>query len=69
MPAIASSLSSFEEEGMQNAVDATVQLIEYALGVLPVVPENLVCPMSIYQNHMLVDGQLSKIILHGKRPD
>ena len=41
MPAIASSLSSFEEEGMQKAVDATVQLVEYALDVLPVEPENL----------------------------
>ena len=41
MPAIASSLTSFEEKGMQYAVDATVQLIEQALEVLPMVPENL----------------------------
>ena len=41
MPAIASSLSSFDEVGMQKAVDATVQLVEYALAVLPIEPENL----------------------------
>jgi 5'/3'-nucleotidase SurE len=41
MPAIASSLTSFEDEGMQKAVDATVQLIERAIEILPMVPENL----------------------------
>tara|TARA_B100001741_G_scaffold231335_1_gene192629 strand:+ start:1539 stop:2525 length:987 start_codon:yes stop_codon:yes gene_type:complete len=41
MPAIASSLTSFDDEGMQKAVDATVQLIERAIEILPMVPENL----------------------------
>ena len=41
MPAIASSLTSFDYEGMQKAVNATVQLIEHAIEILPVVPENL----------------------------
>ena len=41
MPAIASSLTSFEDEGMQKAVDATVQLIERSIEILPMVPENL----------------------------
>ncbi len=41
MPAIASSLTSFDDEGMQKAVNATVQLIEHAIEILPVVPENL----------------------------
>ena len=41
MPAIASSLTSFEDEGMESAVKATVEVIEQALEILPVVPENL----------------------------
>ena len=41
MPAIASSLTSFDEEGMEKAVDATVEVIEQALNILPMVPENL----------------------------
>ena len=41
MPAIASSLTSFDDEGMQKAVNATVQLIEHAIEILPVIPENL----------------------------
>ncbi|MBT5736121.1 MAG: hypothetical protein HN794_03415 [Euryarchaeota archaeon] len=41
MPAIASSLTSFDEEGMEKAVEATVDVIEQALNVLPMVPENL----------------------------
>jgi len=41
MPAIASSFTSFEREGMEDAVEATVQLIEVALGILPVEPVNL----------------------------
>ena len=41
MPAIASSLGSFELEGMEQAVKATVDLIEVVLDVLPLVPENL----------------------------
>ena len=41
MPAIASSLTSFDDEGMQKAVNATVQLIEHAIEILPIVPENL----------------------------
>ena len=41
MPAIASSLTSFDDEGMQKAVNATVQLIEHAIEILPVIPENV----------------------------
>ena len=41
MPAIASSLTSFEDDGMESAVKATVEVIEQALEILPVVPENL----------------------------
>ncbi|MDE0857872.1 MAG: hypothetical protein OSA38_04815 [Candidatus Poseidoniaceae archaeon] len=41
MPAIASSLGSFQLEGMEGAVQATVDLIEIALKVLPLIPENL----------------------------
>jgi 5'-nucleotidase len=41
MPAIASSLASFEVEGMDKAVEATIEVIEKALKVLPMVPENL----------------------------
>ena len=41
MPAITSSLTSFEYEGMESAVKATVEVIERALEILPVIPENL----------------------------
>ena len=41
MPAIASSFTSFELEGMEHAIQATVELIEVALGVLPHEPQNL----------------------------
>ena len=41
MPAIASSWSSFDPEGMQISIDATVHLVEAALAVLPEVPRNL----------------------------
>jgi broad specificity polyphosphatase/5'/3'-nucleotidase SurE len=35
MPAVASSFTSFEPEGMQRAVDATVMLVERVLPLLP----------------------------------
>ena len=41
MPAIASSWSSFDPEGMEIAIEATVQLVEAALDVLPNEPANL----------------------------
>jgi len=41
MPAIASSLGSFEIDGMEGAVQATVDLVEVALEALPLVPENI----------------------------
>ncbi len=41
MPAIASSLTSFEEIGMDRAVEATVEVIEQALKILPKTPTNL----------------------------
>lgn len=41
MPALASSLASFELDGMEGAVKATVDLIEVALKALPHTPENL----------------------------
>lgn len=41
MPAIASSFTSFEEEGMEAAIQGTVELIEVALRVLPNEPKNL----------------------------
>jgi len=41
MPAISSSWSSFDPEGMEIAIDATIQLIEVALAVLPDEPANL----------------------------
>lgn len=41
MPAIASSFTSFDPEGMEVSIQATVELIEVALGVLPIEPVNL----------------------------
>ena len=45
MPAIASSFTSFESEGMEGAIKATVELIEVALRVLPNEPKNLRRPV------------------------
>ncbi len=41
MPAIAASWSSFEPEGMEVSIDATVELVEIALKHLPELPPNL----------------------------
>ena len=41
VPAIASSWSSFEADGMEISVDATVGLVEAALAFLPETPANL----------------------------
>ena len=41
MPAIASSWSSFDPEGMEIAIEATIKLIEAALALLPDEPANL----------------------------
>ena len=41
MPAIASSLTSFEPEGMYEAVKATVEVIEQSLKINPEIPQNL----------------------------
>ena len=41
MPAIASSFTSFEVEGMENAIEATVELTKLALSILPDIPQNL----------------------------
>lgn len=40
MPAIATSFTSFEIEGMQRAIEATVEVVEQALRVLPQKPRN-----------------------------
>ncbi len=45
MPAIASSLTSFDDEGMDAAVRATVDVVEQALKILPIKPENLRRPV------------------------
>ncbi|DAC11134.1 MAG TPA: hypothetical protein D7I09_01475 [Candidatus Poseidoniales archaeon] len=44
MPAIASSFTSFETEGMERAVEATVMLVERVLPLLPKVAVNLCRP-------------------------
>lgn len=41
MPAIASSLASFDETNMDIAIDATVEFVERVLEFLPMVPNNL----------------------------
>ncbi len=40
MPAIATSFASFDPEGIEHAITATVELVELALKILPVIPEN-----------------------------
>ena len=53
VPAIASSWSSFDPEGMDISVDATVGLVEAALAVLPEVPANLNRPhIDINEPHL-----------------
>ena len=53
MPAIASSLTSFEEDGMEKAVDATVEVIEQSLKIIPEIPANLRRPsVDITASHL-----------------
>jgi len=53
VPAIASSWSSFDPEGMEISVDATVGLVEAALAVLPDAPANLNRPhIDINEPHL-----------------
>ena len=53
MPAIASSFTSFEPEGIENAITATVELVESALKVLPIIPQNRCRPhIDITANHI-----------------
>lgn len=41
MPAIASSFTSFDPEGMERAIQATVDLVGIAIQALPLAPQNL----------------------------
>ena len=53
MPAIASSYTSFESEGIENAITATVELVESALKVLPIIPQNRCRPhIDVTANHI-----------------
>ena len=53
MPAIASSWSSFDPEGMEIAIDATIELIESALAILPDEPANLNRPhVDVHAPHL-----------------
>ena len=44
IPAIASSYTSFDPEGMQVGIDATVELVQRVLPLVPLVPANLCRP-------------------------
>ena len=44
MPAIACSFTSFEIEGMERGIEGSVQLVERALDLLPMIPQNLCRP-------------------------
>ena len=44
MPAIASSYTSFDPEGMQVGIDATVELLQRVLPLVPSVPQNICRP-------------------------
>jgi 5'/3'-nucleotidase SurE len=53
MPAIASSFTSFDSEGIENAIAATVELVESALKVLPIIPQNRCRPhIDVTANHI-----------------
>lgn len=44
IPAIASSYTSFDPQGMQVGVDATVQFLQDVLQIVPLIPQNLCRP-------------------------
>ena len=53
MPAIASSFTSFDYEGIENAITATVELVESALKILPIIPQNRCRPhIDVTANHI-----------------
>ena len=80
MPAIASSYTSFDPEGMQVGVDATVEFLQRVLPLVPGVPQNLCRPhidarsehVSSWPNQPNIrtseeaDKQLMNAFLHGE---
>ena len=80
MPAIASSYTSFDPEGMQVGIDATVEFLQRVLPLVPSVPQNLCRPhidarsehVSSWPNQPRIrtseeaDNQLMNAFLHGE---
>ena len=80
MPAIASSYTSFDPEGMQVGIDATVEFLQRVLPLVPSVPQNLCRPhidarsehVSSWPNQPNIrtseeaDKQLMNAFLHGE---
>ena len=80
MPAIASSYTSFDPEGMQVGIDATVEFLQRVLPLVPGVPQNLCRPhidarsehVSSWPNQPNIrtsdeaDKQLINAFLHGE---
>jgi len=80
MPAIASSYTSFDPEGMQVGIDATVEFLQRVLPLVPSVPQNLCRPhidarsehVSSWPNQPTIrtseeaDKQLMNAFLHGE---
>ena len=80
MPAIASSYTSFDPEGMQVGIDATVEFLQRVLPLVPGVPQNLCRPhidarsehVSSWPNQPNIrtseeaDKQLMNAFLHGE---
>ena len=80
IPAIASSYTSFDPEGMQVGIDATVEFLQRVLPLVPSVPQNLCRPhidarsehVSSWPNQPNIrtseeaDKQLMNAFLHGE---
>ena len=80
MPAIASSYTTFDPEGMQVGIDATVEFLQRVLPLVPSVPQNLCRPhidarsehVSSWPNQPRIrtseeaDNQLMNAFLHGE---
>tara|TARA_B100000683_G_scaffold269934_2_gene307872 strand:+ start:17427 stop:18401 length:975 start_codon:yes stop_codon:yes gene_type:complete len=80
MPAIASSYTSFDPEGIQVGIDATVEFLQRVLPLVPSVPQNLCRPhidarsehVSSWPNRPRIrtseeaDKQLMNAFLHGE---
>ena len=67
VPAVASSFTSFDPEGMEKAVEATLEVVERAARALPLRASNLGRPKVNLTPVISAPGQRQKLMIGGLR--